>query len=96
MSARYDIFLLNSSRQPTAQLDRFKRAEFIKRFNDVGQITIDLDYNSMGDLNLLDWLGGWRILRNGAVWMEGIWDVMADDDADTENARGKAGEQPRR
>lgn len=81
----YTFYILNSSRQPVAQIDRFERLEIVKRFNDVGQMFIDLKYDDF-DVSLLDWRGGWRILRNGTIWMEGIWYIMQDDSSLSENA----------
>lgn len=81
----YKVYILNSSRQPVAEIDIYSRLEMVRRFNDVSHLFIDLKYDDI-DVSLLDWRGGWRILRNGAVWMEGIWLLMQDDSAKAENA----------
>jgi hypothetical protein len=81
VATQYDIFLLNESRQPVAQIEQFRRLEIIKRFNDIGTWLITFDQTSL-DLDLFDWKGGIRVLRNGENYFEGLFKVSEDNDID--------------
>lgn len=84
--ARYDFFLLDKNKLPLAQVERYSRAEIIKRFNDVGSWQIEID-SEVFDLGLIEWQGGIRVLRDGALYFEGITQMVEDSNADEPDSR---------
>lgn len=84
--AQYDIFLLDKNKMPLAQVERYSRAEFIKRFNDLGSWLIELD-SEVFDLGLIEWQGGIRVLRDGVNFFEGITQIVEDSNADEPDSR---------
>ena len=68
----YAIYLLDQDRNRIAQVEHFRRATFIKRFNDLGSWALELDVDS-DEFSLLDWMCGIEILRDEEAFMEGYY-----------------------
>lgn len=83
---QYDIFLLDKNKAPLAQVERYSRAEIIKRFNDVGSWQIEID-SQVFDLALIEWQGGIRVMRDGENYFEGITRMVEDANADDPDSR---------
>ena len=68
----YTIYLLDTNRNRIAQVERYKRAAFVKRFNELGAWSIELDVDSP-EYALLQWQYGVEVLRDDLPFMEGYY-----------------------